>query len=399
MIKAAFIRIASVPLGMLYSILKMLPVQKNKILFLSRQSSKPSMDYLMLLSELSQRVDDIQVVFICNRIKPGLKSKLSFVRDMLKSLYHLATSCVCVLDSYWPTVSLFEHRPELTVIQMWHAIGKIKQSGLQTVGKPGGRNKDLAEALHMHAHYDYVIAGAPFWNDFYCQCFGCNESQLLNYGLPRMDFLSSSMEETARAIKETYPCLSERKVVLYAPTFRKGATKNHLDLIESLSKEDCEVVVKAHLNQDLEVGNVLRCNEYSSMQLLSVADVLITDYSAIALEAATAGIPTLYYLYDFDDYRDSNGFNMDIPEEMPSCVVYDSNSLQAKVHEALVGKYPYDEFRRYQDKFLVADRGHATKDIASFVLGCLSSSSEKSNKEKKTNSVYAVKRGCACIHL
>ena len=41
-------------------------------------------------------------------------------------MYHLATASVCVLDAYWPAISLLHHKKSLTVIQMWHALGKIK---------------------------------------------------------------------------------------------------------------------------------------------------------------------------------------------------------------------------------------------------------------------------------
>ena len=72
---------------------------------------------------------------------------LKFSAVMFKSMYHLATSRVCVLDSYWPPVSLLKHKEELRVIQIWHAIGKIKQSGLQSVGKKSGRKAEYADFL------------------------------------------------------------------------------------------------------------------------------------------------------------------------------------------------------------------------------------------------------------
>ena len=45
------------------------------------------------------------------------------------------------------------------MIQMWHAIGKIKKSGYQTLDKDSGRSRAVAELLCMHRNYDYIIAG------------------------------------------------------------------------------------------------------------------------------------------------------------------------------------------------------------------------------------------------
>lgn len=368
--KIALLKIGNMLLSALYAFMKFLHRDKNKIVFLSRQTNEPSLDFIMLRDEILRQRSDAHLVFICNRIAAGLRSKISFAYDMLRSMYHLATSSVCVLDSYWPAVSILNHGSDLTVIQIWHALGKIKQSGLQSVGRPDGRSKEIARVMHMHRNYDFIVAGAPIWNDCYCACFGCKETQLFNVGLPRLDVLTSSMEAWADAIAARYPQLKDKPVVLYAPTFRRTKHKEHADLILALLGEDCELVIKPHPNQQIDTHGALECPEFSGMELLSVANLVITDYSAIALEAAAAGIPTLYYLYDYDDYRECNGINLDIPAEMPGCVFYDVSSLVRGVHEALEGRYPKDALDSYRRKFLISNLGHSTQDIAALILAC-----------------------------
>ena len=368
--KIALIKIGNMLLSALYALMKFLHRDKSKILFLSRQANEPSLDFNMLRDEILRQKPDAHLVFICNRIAPGLHSKISFVYDTLRSMYHLATSSVCVLDSYWPAVSMLNHGSGLTVIQIWHALGKVKQSGLQSVGKPGGRSKSIARAMRMHCNYDFVVAGAPVWNACYCACFACQETQLLNVGLPRLDVLVSPMTDWADAIGARYPQLKDKQVVLYVPTFRRTKHKEHADLILALLREDCEFVIKAHPNQQIDTCGTLECPEFSGMELLSVADLVITDYSAIALEAAAAHIPTLYYLYDYDDYRERNGINIDIPAEMPGCVFYDLSSLMHGVHEALEGRYPKEVLNSYRRKFLISNPGHSTQVIATCILAC-----------------------------
>ena len=74
---------------------------------------------------------------------------LEYAFVTLKSMYHLATASVCVLDSYWPAVSVLHHKKQLAVIQMWHAMGKIKKSGYQSLGKKFGRSDMIAREMRM----------------------------------------------------------------------------------------------------------------------------------------------------------------------------------------------------------------------------------------------------------
>ncbi|MGN0073617.1 MAG: CDP-glycerol glycerophosphotransferase family protein [Coriobacteriales bacterium] len=351
-----------------YAPLKLLPTVNGKIVFLSRQQSTPSLDFRMLQDELRRRDPGVRIVTICNRIGPGLASKLSFALDTLRSMYHLATSSVCVLDTYWPAVSMLDHKPQLTVIQIWHSLGKIKKSGLAAVGKPGGRSTEIAALMRMHANYDYVVAGAESWDKYYCESFGCSKEQLVHTSLPRLDVLDSRDPQMAQEVYARYPELLEGKVVLYAPTFRRTSQPEHSELIETILSEGYKLVVKSHPNQALESGSALTCPEFSAMQLLLVADYLVTDYSAIALEAAAAGVKTFYYLFDSTHYREQNGLNIDLEAEMPGCVFYDVPSLVDGLRRADEGGYPEDVLARFQQKFLIPSRGHSTSDLAQFVL-------------------------------
>lgn len=371
-VKTVLINAMRAVLSALYAICKLWPVDDRKVVFLSRQSSSMTLDFRLLEQAILEECPDAHIVGIFNRMQPGWQAKFMFAIDVLRSLWHLATARVCVLDSYWPAVSLLKHRPSLTVIQMWHSLGKVKRSGLCTVGLPGGRPADLARALHMHEGYDWIVAGSSAWNPFYCDSFGCEESQILNFGLPRMDALvPAALEKTAESVLRRCPELKHRRVVLYAPTFRRTGSAVFDDFAEALADRDYELVVKAHPNQAICVPGALTCDGVAAFDLLSVADVVITDYSAIALEAAAANIPTLYYLYDLEEYRQSTGMNIDIEKEMPSCVHVGAQSLAAAISDALEGRYPLQELERYRRKFLISDMGHSAPDLARFIVGNL----------------------------
>lgn len=252
---------------------------------------------------------------------------------------------------------------------MWHSLGKIKQSGWKAVDKPGGRRKTVAEAVKMHNGYDCILAGAPIWNHCYCESFGCSEDAILNIGLPRMDFIRERSQETRQRLLDKFSFLAEGNVVIYAPTFRRNNNKAPFAIdVTRLEDPFYVLVVKAHDNQPLIADVAMRCQDTTTLELLSVADVLITDYSAVALEAAWANVPTLYYCPDFNEYAASTGLNINIFEEMPGCVFDEANELILAVKRALRGEYPLELLNRYREKYLLGDDAQPTQKVVSLIL-------------------------------
>ena len=282
-------------------------------------------------------------------------------------MYHMATSTVCVLDAYWPAVSILNHKKSLTVIQMWHALGKIKQSGYQTLGRESGRSAETARLMKMHENYDYIIAGGKAWNPYYCRSFKTTEDKLVNCGLPRIDHLLSTAEDNRAKVLEAYPQFREKTVVLYAPTFRRNIELHWEELADRLTEEgNIALIVKGHPNQQLSTDNpaVYTCPEFKAVDLLSVCDYLVTDYSAIAIEGAVLKRPTYYFVYDYEEYREKNGMNIDLFETMPGCVFRNAEDLA----EAIVkGEYNYKALEDYRAKYLPENLGTSTEQIVKLI--------------------------------
>ena len=191
----AAIKIAKGVMSLIYAAMKLLPVKEGNILFISRQSNELTLDFKMLREEINHMDRGVNIMIICCRLDDSKKGVLRFVLETMRSMYYLATCRVCVLDAYWPAVSMLHHKKELTVIQIWHALGKIKQSGYQTLDRKSGRSEFMAEDMSMNRNYDYVIAGGSAWNEYYCKSFDIDSDRILNIGLPRRDYLIFSEED------------------------------------------------------------------------------------------------------------------------------------------------------------------------------------------------------------
>ena len=359
-------------MNFIYFFLKLCPTDKNKVLFLSRQSNTVTEDIDFLSRRLLELKPETNIVIITKRMDKGFSSMLGYAGATLKSMYHLATASVCVLDSYWPAVSVLHHKKQLAVIQMWHAMGKIKKSGYQSLGKKFGRSDMIAREMRMHRNYDVVRAGGRAFNPVDCASFDIDPDILYNVGLPRMDKLREGQEEARRQFYETYPQLKGKKIVLYAPTFRKGQALDPKELVRAFRFDgSCVLIIKRHPNQLLVVDNLapaLTCPGMPTSTVLSVCDCVITDYSAITIEAALLGKPVYFYLFDYEDYLDHNGLNVKLFDEFPDCVFRDPEKLVAAIDK---GEYDTDNYRRFCRRYLPDLTGRATDKIADLIIDCM----------------------------
>lgn len=356
-------------LRLVYSILKLLPT-RNKVVFLSRQTNEPSIDYRLIAQELRIQSPKVEIVMLCKRIEKSPKDLSEFGIILIKSLYHLATSKVCILDTYWPAVSLLSHKKSLKIIQIWHAMGKIKQSGYKTVNREGGRGKKFSEAMDMHKNYDLIVAGAEAWNPYYCESFNVSEDILLNVGLPRIDYLIHDREKIVASILKVYPNLNQKPIILYAPTFRRTGNEGWDKLLHEINLDTYNLIIKSHPNQPLHYTSsaVYEVKEFTALECLAISDYLITDYSAIAVEAAAISVKTYYYLYDYEKYRTKNGLNIDLFNEMPGCVFENAHELMETLNK---GSYNESALASYQVKYLPIPLGESTKQIVATIKSYL----------------------------
>ena len=365
----AMIVVLKAIMQIIYNIFKIFPA-RDRVCFFSRQSDTLTKDFDLLQKELKRVSPMTEQKTICHRFRDGRDGVLRFAIDQIRSLYFLATSEVCVLDAYWPAVCMLRHRDGLTVIQIWHSVGKIKRSGYQTLGTKSGRNALLAKALCMHKNYTYIISGGSAWESGYCEAFNVTPNRLKPFGLPRLDWIIGQ-PEIRPELEQKYPEIKNKTVVLYAPTYRKYPISAHLELSSLFAGEKYAFICRLHPNQvfDEELPDEFRKYDKEGIfSLIQACDYLITDYSSLALEASALGKRTIYYLFDHDRYIRENGLNIDPAEEMPGC----SFERGEDVFEAVESeKYDEKELRMYQERFLPDDLGHSTERIISLIVSAL----------------------------
>lgn len=369
----AMINFAKKLLNVLYTILKIFPT-KHKVVFLSRQSDDSNPDFDLLSKQLKQDDSKIKVVILTKMIHAGLFSKLAYGFHMLRQMYHLATSEVAVLDTYCIAVSILHHKNTLKVIQMWHAVGAFKKFGYSVIGKREGSSEKLASMMQMHENYDYVCTSSKETLPYFAQAFHVQESKMIVKPLPRLDLLRQEdyRKQIRERIYQKYPFLqtSGKKVIVYAPTFRKREANMKAPILELLNHMDQEkyiLIVKLHplTKENLDGYNVLQDDNFDTLEMCLIADAVITDYSAVIFEAAFIQKPIYLYAYDYKDYVESRDFYLDYEKDMPQEVMFTAQSVMLAIENT---KYDMVKLKSFVDKNITKPQISYTKDMSDFIL-------------------------------
>jgi CDP-ribitol ribitolphosphotransferase len=215
----------------------------------------------------------------------------------------------------------------------------------------------------------------------YAEAFHCDEAIIRPWGAPRTDFFfrPNVCEQSRRDVLNVFPEIGDRKIVLYAPTFRGNSNKaaRHDDVLDyrvltrALSN-DAALLLKPHPRANTEIPTpepgerpfVFDAGALPIEQLLCAADLVISDYSSLIFEYALLGRPMLFYAYDLRDYETSRSFYYPYLEFVPGDVVWDTEDVIAAVRRNLFeGGFDAARVARFRERFMSACDGRCTERI------------------------------------
>lgn len=207
----------------------------------------------------------------------------------------------------------------------WHGT-PIKRMG-SDIGSNNSsfRTKSKSKVDIMTAQSDYEI-------NIFSRTFGIPKRKFLSCGLPRNDKLAHYSETYKNELKKKMGIKFDKKVILYAPTFREFEKENGIECVLippiNLMKWKKELgseyvlLFRAHY----EVSKALKIKEdgfahnmskYPTLEeLMIVSDVLISDYSSIFFDYSIMNKPMLYFTYDYDKYAANRGMYFDIRKKL-----------------------------------------------------------------------------------
>lgn len=350
--------------GSIFNLFKPFPVKDNRISFIidSGESFKGNLDYI---KKEFERRGNFEFNFF-------YKDKLSF-----NAFKNLATSRYVFLNDNFFPLAFMSFKDETKVVQLWHAPGASKKFG-GSVANP----EDVEMLSKISENTDYLIVSSEKIEDYYCEAFQIDKKKIKPLGLPRLDyyFENHDLDKIKENFFKRYGFDSDKRIILYAPTFRDekkyNNVFNYLDLkkFNEVLGDDYVLALRLHPKiKDFYQENIesdeeyIDCSDYPSEQeLMMISDILITDYSSIMIEFAILDKPIIFFVYDLDNYLSTErGFYYDFEKTVPGKLVYDSDEMITAIKNKDFDKDKLSSFTMTQ--FDAID-GKASERVVDFLL-------------------------------
>ena len=377
------LKIAVLGIKLLATIFDIFPI-KNRVVFMSRQSTNVSLNYAFILDEIKKTYTNLPAIICLSN--PEIQGFVYFLCNSIKQLWFSRSSRICIVDGYIPMISIPSKRDNTYVIQLWHSLGAIKCFGYQSLDTKAGRSSVLAKTLRMHVNYDEILGSGPGCVEAYSQAFNYPQSKIKDLGIPLIDYLidedySSNRGMKMKSVRESLTYLNNYKYIyLYAPTFRKGAKSIHWlneyvsHLAENLSNDSCLLVSAHPLVQNnscdtaTNLPNVHFIKSLSTFDIMFVADCVITDYSSVAFEAGLLGRKVVFYVPDIDEYRQSPGLNIDPLKQFADVASTEASIIINKCKTLCENHKSETDFTKYLNGYITKNRSNSAKKISELIV-------------------------------
>ncbi len=351
--------------------------KKPVVMFMSEQSTSISTNLKAVKDRMLARGMDQDYIIVesyrssVTNPRQGLKSWM----DMLKKM---AMSDFIFLDDHAPVLDWLILDKDTTLVQLWHAGAGFKSSGYSRWGHIG-----CPAPYSCHRQYKYGISGSKNIAHFFSEVWGINDSQVLPTGMPRIDeFLDEAYrKKKTKELYEKYPMCKDKKVILFAPTYRgtnKANAHYPYELIDfpklyELCGDEYVVLFKMHpwvasavpipeqyKDRFADVGRYPNIND-----LFYFTELLITDYSSNIFEYSLMRKPMLFFAFDEIQYSFSRGFHRPYEESAPGKVCH----TFAEVLEAIAQKdFDYPKVEEYVEKHFDHIDSHASDRVIDWVI-------------------------------
>lgn len=228
---------------------------------------------------------------------------------------------------YWITNTNIERglkfkKKDQVYLNTWHGIA------LKYIGNDCPGRKDY--------HFDtvnFLTVSGDYDEHVFKRAFNAREESFLRCGMPRNEELWYAGDNEKKRMREKLGIPEDKKVILYAPTWRESTDGGksyaikppiHFDEWQKELGNEYVVLFRAHHQTTKVLGVdyndfVRNASDYPAVNdLMIAADILITDYSAIAFDYSILCRPIFCYAYDYDSYLAERGTYFAVDEKYPN---------------------------------------------------------------------------------
>lgn len=236
--------------------------------------------------------------------------------------------------------------------------------------------------------WDYLLSDNPFSTEKFQSCFLFEKEKILEYGYPANDpMYYPNRDEIAAKVKEKLGIPKDKKVILYAPTWRDdsyydaGQYKFELALDINRLKEEFGNEYVLLLRMHYWIVDHLDMSQFGDFtydgssydditELYLISDICMTDYSSVFFDYANLKRPILYYTYDLEKYRDVlRGFYLDMEKDLPGPLLLTNDDVVDAIKNIDKIEEQYKErYEEFYNRFCCRDDGFAAKRVVEKVF-------------------------------
>ena len=189
-----------------------------------------------------------------------------------------------------------------------------------------------------------------------------------------------------RQYAEEMSVVPGRKILLYAPTFRgsvgRAVAPQALDIptMKTMLGKDYVLLINHHpfiktkdrpkIPQSCRDFAFDMTDHLAIEELLTAADICITDYSSLIFEYSLFEKPMVFFAYDMENYLDERGFYYPVSEMMPGPVCRTTRELVDVLREK-DAEFDLTRVREFKYRFMSGCDGHATARLMKLLEKCM----------------------------
>jgi len=375
---------------LMFKAVSKLPKDKKLVIFESFHGKQYSDNPRAIFEYMSENNPDYKLYWSADRRHTRLfeSRNVAYIRRFsVKWFFMMPRAKYWVINSRLP---LWIPKPKHTkYVQTWHGT-PLKKLGtdIEKVLMPGtNTEKYKKNFIFASSKWDYLISPNAYSTEIFRRAFGYNK-QIIESGYPRNDFIVNANDDaTIAGLKKQLNLPEEKKVILYAPTWRdnqfysKGKYKFDLQmdlrkLYESLG-DDYIILLRLHylVAENIDLGSyegfVFDVSNHTDIrELYLITDILITDYSSVFFDFANLKRPMLFFVYDIEDYRENlRGFYFDFDEQAPGPLVKTTDGIIKEILDIKRnGFVPSKATESFYERFCYLEDGHASKRVVESVF-------------------------------
>jgi CDP-ribitol ribitolphosphotransferase len=366
--------------AVLNRVFSLFPMKENRVLFISDVRSDISGNFKCIYDSLDPHWQKV------TSLKGDRRLKRTF-GQWLAQCWYIATSKYVLLDDYTTSTAYIRVRKGQELVQLWHSSGAYKKFAHSRTGEGG----DIRHIHQGYKRYTKTICSSDFCRPCFSEAFSIPMDRVLATGIPRTDifFDKDYIARKQEEFYEKYPELKEKKIILFAPTYRgtkvEEATYDFsrfdLDQAYRTLGDDYAIIFKWHpaLYNNIRFGieKAYDLDKYPGFaydlspmreinDLLFITDILITDYSSLIFDYALVNKPIIFFAYDLEDYEDGRGMYFPFSAYIYGRVCRDTDQLLDAIQAEDMGSDRRSEFIH---KFIDKNDGHATQRVMEAVFG------------------------------